>query len=629
MNHAGSTSELLEFFINQPESSLPFYLSPLDLAQMSLSCRWLHQTVQSNRLFVRNCLFKFLGPCMTAIRISHYLFLVLETVDDFLFFLDDSITRNEVLKQFVFSIKAGKVLDEELVSQMQANWIEAISTKFQCDDNIVNATPFEDFAQFYEELGLNGQFGLNELLCLNCEDQLCLVTDQLETSRFKPFKSKKYGYFTQFVLDYGFATILQLEPELDIDRIQDYCNVLGPVYSGSLRDFLLQRIELTTWCREIFLVAEFLVKEEYLGSQQCHQLVVDKVVSIILDDTQELNARIETFTATENSDDGSDDEFLGLHEDACKLFRFIPYQLFCKSILPAFEKLLPSKPCASMLAQIVSEYEMFSDGENALYSMIARKLSSDFPIDQSIAKNVVERIAWCRNWKNFHIVPISQSLCDDVGATRENCKQMLSGLLSDEELNSDIHLGFTTVMSLLVDILGEKQCESLSECIKYLADHYFYAFWNDSECFFLQLDNQEDVPYIDRFHLLIRGIQPDQITVCKVVQYLLDDLMKYVEVRTVAIKDFIDQICASQDDYRLCHPKFPSMLLKRLQSVEYSEIELLAIKLLKFYGSHGVNNYFYRNFVDELANLNLMTDLINAEMQKLEELNALRVKAED
>lgn len=128
---------------------------------------------------------------------------------------------------------------------------------------------------------------------------------------------------------------------------------------------------------------------------------------------------------------------------------------------------------------------MFSDGENALYSMIARKLSSDFPIDQSIAKNVVERIAWCRNWKNFHIVPISQSLCDDVGATRENCKQMLSGLLSDEELNSDIHLGITTVMSLLVDILGEKQCESLSECIKYLADHYFYAFWNDSECFFL------------------------------------------------------------------------------------------------------------------------------------------------
>ncbi|KAI3654404.1 hypothetical protein MP228_001123 [Amoeboaphelidium protococcarum] len=629
MKHAGSTSELLEFFINQPESALPFYLSPLDLAQMSLSCRWLHKTVQSNRLFVRNCLLKFLGPCMTAIRIFHYSFLGLETVDDYLYVLDDSITRNEVLKQFVYSIKTGKVLDEELFSQMPANWIKAISSKFQCDDNVVNATPFEDFAQFYEELGLNGQFDENELLCLDCEDQLILVSDSLQSSVQKPYKSKQFRYFSEFALEYGFALIVQLESQLDLNRIQGYSKVLGPVYSGSLRDLLLLRIELTSCCREIISVAKLLIQEDYVESEQCHQMLVDKVVSMILDNTQELNSSIDTFTASENSDDGSDNEFLGLNEDACELFRFIPYQLFCKSVLPAFEKLLPSKPCASMLAQIVSEYGMFSDGQNALYRMIARKVSSDSPLDQSIVKNVVERIAWCRNWKNFHIVPISQSLCDDVDATRENCKQIVSGLLSDEELNSDIHLGITTAMSLFVDILGEKQRESLSECIKYLADLYFCAFWDDSEYSFLQLDNQEDVPYIDRFHLLVRGIQPDEITICKVVQYLLDDLMKYADLRTIAIKDFVDQICASQDDYRLCHPKFPSMLLKHLQSVEYPEIEILAIKLLKLYGSHGISTYFYLQFVDQLANLNLVTDLINAEMQRLGEKNVDRVKAED
>ncbi|KAI3650293.1 hypothetical protein MP228_004880 [Amoeboaphelidium protococcarum] len=628
MKHAGSRSELLEFFINQPESSMSFYLSPLDLAQMAVCCRWLHQTVQSNRSFVRKCLYSFLGPCMTAIRIFRYSLLGLETVDDYLYFLDDSIARNEVLKQFVFSIQAGKVFDEELVSQIPANWIEAISSKFQCDDNIFNATPFENFPQFYEELGLNGQFDKNELLCLNCEDQLCLVTDQLETSRSKPFKSKKYGYFTQFLLDYGFATILQLEPELNIDTIQDYCNVLGPLYRGSLRDFLLQRIELTTWCREIFLVAEFLVEMEYLDIEQCQQLVVDKLVRIILDDTSALKWRFETFYTSAISDDDIDCGVLGLNEDACELFHFVPCQLFSMSVLPAFEKLLPSKLCASMLTWITIEYGIFSDGENALYRMIARKLSSNSLLDQSIAENVVKMIAWCRNWKDFEIVPISQSLCTDIVAARKLCKQILSGYFC-EEFDSDSHLGMATAMSLLVEILGKEQCEMLYQCLQFLAENYFSAFWDEQEQDFEDLESLRGVPSLAKCYLLARGVHSAEVSICKVAQYILNDLMKHAELGEVAIEQYIDAICETVDDDQVFHPRFPSMLLKHLQSIEYPGIELLSIKLLKLYGSHGVNNYFYSQFVDEIANLNLVTDLIKAEMRRLGEINVDRVKAED
>lgn len=93
-----SSIELLEFYLYELDSELFSYLTPDALLELSMCSKRLQRFVMQNNRLVKLCYFKYFGPCMTALKIYQHKYLELESTDDYMYFLDDSITLNEALK---------------------------------------------------------------------------------------------------------------------------------------------------------------------------------------------------------------------------------------------------------------------------------------------------------------------------------------------------------------------------------------------------------------------------------------------------------------------------------------------------------------------------------------------------
>ncbi|KAI3629391.1 hypothetical protein MIR68_012596 [Amoeboaphelidium protococcarum] len=605
-----SSIELLEFYIYELDSELFSYLTPDALLELSMCCKWLQQFVMQNKRLVKLCYFKYFGPCMTALKIYQHKYLELESTDDYMYFLDDSITVNEALKQFLFSVKDRRLKDQQFAAVIPDNWIMAMSFKFDCHIYNVDGEQFQDFYNLFRDWGLMDQFDNNELLCLDEEDLNEIICGQLRSQLGQPFKSKAYGFFAEFVIENGFGLMMWDEEELTEDRVNLYINTLGPLFRGPMSEYVRSRFKDSAWYREYKHLIGYIQKADNLSLEQCQYIIADKFASSVMssgnsgstDNFRDLIWAV--FDSSRN-----DVVVEGLTQDAFWLIDYIPCEIFCQVVMPAFYHHMPSNRVSSILVWFAVHYCMFDDPSNSLYELIAAKITCGSSQDYTFVIDILLVIVRCRIYKYFEIQPISQSLIADEGAS-EKCRSIVLDFINHGNDKVIKSLGIPTIMRLFHDILGDECVELLVESIRLLAQ-YHLTERTDLDQQWHQV-SQEERQFYKAFN---SGYY--SLSVSLIVSYLLQELFIDYPLSSYAIEQYFTEIwfveCTT-----VCRPQFSIMLLKHLKALDYPRIESCIIKLLYVYDRQDSSGDSLQTFVEELTMKDFMTDQVHYQVEELQ-----------
>ncbi|KAI3650292.1 hypothetical protein MP228_004879 [Amoeboaphelidium protococcarum] len=451
-----SSIDLLEFYLYELDSELFSYLTPDALLELSMCCKWLQQFVVQNKRLVKLCYFKYFGPCMTALKIYQHKYLELESTDDYMYFLDDSITLNEALKQFLFSVKDRRLKNQQFAALIPDNWIMAMSFKFDCHIYNVDGEQFQDFYNLFRDWGLMDQFDNNELLCLDEEDLNEIICGQLRSQLGQPFKSKAYGFFAEFVIENGFGLMMWDEEELTEDRVNLYINTLGPLFRGPMSKYVRSRFKDSAWYREYKHLIGYIQKADNLSLEQCQYIIADKFASSLMSSGNS-GSTDNFFDLIWAVFDSSRNDVVveGLTEDALWLIDYIPCEIFCQVVMPAFYHHMPQNRVSSILVWFAVHYCMFDDPSNSLYELIAARITCGSSQDYTFVIDILLVIVRCRIYKYFEIQPISQSLIADEGAA-EKCRSIVLDFINHGNDKVIKSLGIPTIMRLFHDILGDE-----------------------------------------------------------------------------------------------------------------------------------------------------------------------------
>ncbi|KAI3645981.1 hypothetical protein MP228_008909 [Amoeboaphelidium protococcarum] len=638
-----SQSELFDQILDLPDSTLSSYLRPKDLFQLSMSCMSMDLFIKTDRQFVRNCYWKYYGPCLTSLRIINHYYLGLQSVEDYAYFMVEDVADYGCLREFVHYIKSGLISDytaERLCLQnIDPNWVEAISKHLGSSQSYgfgkVPRFGNEVYSsQMYQYPQRKIQDEMEVLSLNNLDYALTFLRDfdsnyaDLEAGQIRQLYCSKFGIFEEAMLTKGLEQIFnesrhyqqcqKLDEELfDWDYENQDANQLryspfkfleyyGADQCATFRTRLVKYMERSPDLNVKYQCAIFLIDSGNITIEECARMLAQQVATAVLADDVEddefgiLGADQLEGGWNQDMNRNIDQEVDGLTQLGTKVLNLILQQFFKDLVLPALRECVSQSKRISLLTAALQHYGMLRQDSNELYCILVRQLIRN---KFGNARSIIACMTDIRTTVNFYFAAVNDALwVDNQTRLSHGLKVLIEDYLSNYDNCLNIY-NLITISILFRQLLYQEGDWFYQKSLKSLSS-YFATVGG----LFDTNKKYRSLSYIEHRYMNLKlGHPRKRATAVQYATILISDLFDMYPEPLVVIEKFFWQLLLEEKCG--CNGSFIAALLDFIRQIDYQLSEDMAVIAAQHFGQNSESNLVL--MMRELQELNFMSDAVS------------------
>ncbi|KAI3649949.1 hypothetical protein MP228_005581 [Amoeboaphelidium protococcarum] len=635
-----SQSELFDQILDLPDSTLSSYLRPKDLLQLSMTCTTMDLFIKTDRLFVRNCYWKYYGPCLTSLRIINHDYLGLQSVEDYAYFMVEDVADYGCLREFLHHVKSGSISDDtakDCRKKINPNWVVAISKFFESSESdgeyrelyygdIFFPSDFYYYAQRYIDDDM-------EVLNMNSTEYVqTFLRDYfynyvaLEAGEVRQLYCSKFGIFEELILTKGIDSIFYEQKEheigketLDLFRNEnehqlaleyryDPFNYIRYYGADRCSTFLARLVEYMEGSPDLnikFQCATFLIDNGKFSKEECVRMLAQQVATAMLvdgvvDEFGLLGARQLEDSWICKLHLYREQKVNGLSELGIKVFDLIPSQMFSEIILPAFHYRVSEGKLISLLAAALCHYDMLSQDTNELYCILVDTLVRE---EFETAKSIIELLNQIRVKVDLQFTAINSALWKDNKIRLYNSLKVLTvEYFSNDADHSNIY-HLITVSILFQNLLNDDNPQFYCELLRSIS-----SYFGTVGGLFDVNRRYQCLSYEERSYMDVRlEHRKKRATAVEYADMLISDLFDAYPDPLVVIELFFWELLS--EERCGCSSSFIAALMDFAREIDYQQSEDMAVIAGQHFGQNSVRELVL--LLRELCDLNFMSDALS------------------